>query len=104
MASFSSFALDAKFVAAYKDKVAPFGFNGLGKLVYDRTYSRLKEDGSREQWWETVLRVVNGCFGMQKRWILSEARTWNESKAQGSAQVMYDRIFNMKFLPPGKLN
>ena len=27
---------------------------------------------------------------------------WNAWKAQHSAQEMYDRIFNMKFLPPGR--
>ena len=27
---------------------------------------------------------------------------WNAWKAQHSAQEMYDRIFSMKFLPPGR--
>ena len=27
---------------------------------------------------------------------------WNEEKAQRSAEIMYDKIFNMKFLPPGR--
>ena len=27
---------------------------------------------------------------------------WNAWQAQKSAQEMYDRIFNMKFLPPGR--
>ena len=27
---------------------------------------------------------------------------WNEFKAENSAQEMYDRMFMMKFLPPGR--
>ena len=96
------FRLSGNFVAKYKRKKAPFGFNGLGELVYNRTYSRLKEDGKNEQWWETVQRVVEGTFNMQKRHIDSHGLGWNAWKAQHTAQEMYDRIFNMKFLPPGR--
>ena len=34
------------FLEQYKDKQPPWGFNGLGYMVYRRTYSRVKEDGS----------------------------------------------------------
>ena len=96
------FRLSDNFVSKYKRKKAPFGFNGLGELVYQRTYSRIKKDGKNEQWWETVQRVVEGTFNMQKRHIDSHGLGWNAWKAQHSAQEMYDRIFNMKFLPPGR--
>ena len=39
------FKLSENFINKYKRKKAPFGFNGLGELVYMRTYSRIKEDG-----------------------------------------------------------
>ena len=39
---------------------------------------------------------------MQKNWIDSHQLGWNPWQAQASAQDMYDRIFNMKFLPPGR--
>ncbi|RIA91848.1 hypothetical protein C1645_736812 [Glomus cerebriforme] len=39
---------------------------------------------------------------MQKRWIEQNDLTWDSTKAQDSAQAMYDKIFNMKFLPPGR--
>ncbi len=97
-----TFELNANFVANYSKLDPPFGFAGLGKLVYKRTYSRKLDDGSDEEWWQTVRRVVNGCFRMQERWIKGECRTWSDSKAQRSAMEMYDRIFNMKFLPPGR--
>ena len=96
------FQLSANFVAKYKRKKAPFGFNGLGELVYMRTYSRIKEDGKNERWWETVQRVVEGTYSMQMNHIESHQLGWNPWQAQKSAQEMYDRIFNMKFLPPGR--
>ena len=96
------FQLSDNFVDKYKRKKPPFGFNGLGELVYMRTYSRIKENGKNERWWETVKRVVEGTYSMQKNWIDSHQLGWNPWQAQKSAQDMYDRIFNMKFLPPGR--
>ena len=96
------FKLSEKFIEKFKRKKAPFGFNGLGELVYMRTYSRLKEDGKNERWWETVQRVVEGTYSMQKNHIESHQLGWNAWQAQASAQDMYERIFTMKFLPPGR--
>ena len=58
------FTLSEKFINKFKEKT--FGFNGLGELVYMRTYSRIKDDGKNERWWETVLKVVEGTA---MRWI-----------------------------------
>jgi len=102
MTTENRFQLSDNFINKYRRKRAPFGFNGLGELVYNRTYSRLKDDGKNEQWFETVQRVVEGTFNMQKRHIEANGLGWNAWKAQHSAQAMYDRIFNMKFLPPGR--
>ena len=96
------FTLSDNFIKKYKNKKPPFGFGGLGELVFFRTYSRIKENGKNEQWWETVQRVVEGTYSMQKEWIDQNELEWNPWKAQNSAQEMYDRIFNMKFLPPGR--
>jgi|TARA_R110000782_G_scaffold84186_2_gene164388 ribonucleoside-triphosphate reductase len=98
----TAFHLSEHFMNKFKRKKAPFGFNGLGELVYNRTYSRLKADNKNEQWWETVQRVVEGTFNMQKRHIDANGLGWNAWKAQHSAQQMYERIFTMKFLPPGR--
>jgi hypothetical protein len=90
-------------VAQYASEPPPFGFNGLGELVYRRTYSRMKADGrSREQWFETVERVVNGAFSMQKEWLMRNQLEWDNESMQQTAQEMYRRIFTMKFLPPGR--
>jgi len=96
------FRLPDAFVDSYASREPAFGFNGLGKLVYERTYARPTADGGREQWLETVERVVNGTFNMQKRWIEESDLGWNEREAQEVAQDMYERIFTMKFLPPGR--
>ena len=96
------FVLSENFINKYKRKKVPFGFNGLGELVYMRTYSRIKDDGKNERWWETIKRVVEGTYSMQKNHIDTHQLGWNPWQAQRSAQEMYDRMFNMKFLPPGR--
>jgi ribonucleotide reductase alpha subunit len=96
------FELRNSFINKYKNKKPPFGFNGLGELTYFRTYSRKKADGSNEQWHETIRRVVEGTYSIQKRHIIKSGLGWDEEKAYESAEEMYDRMFNMKFLPPGR--
>jgi hypothetical protein len=66
------FTLDGRFVGQFAYQKPKFGFNGLGELVYRRTYSRIKDDGHNEEWYETVARVVQGTFRMQKDWILAQ--------------------------------
>ena len=38
----TAFHLSEHFMNKFKRKKAPFGFNGLGELVYNRTYSQTK--------------------------------------------------------------
>jgi hypothetical protein len=90
-------------VQSYRHIKPDFGYNGLGMVTYYRTYSRLKTDGTNEHWYETVKRVVEGAYSLQKDHILNNELGWNDRKAQLSAQEMYDRIFTMKFLPPGRM-
>jgi hypothetical protein len=96
------FSLSKEFVAKYAERVAPFGFNGVGEFTYQRTYSRIKPDGKNEQWHETVERVVNGTYELQRKWVESRSLGWDDSKAQASAQEMFDRMYNLKFTPPGR--
>ena len=96
------FELEKSFVEKYSKQRVNFGFNGLGELTYYRTYSRLKDNGENEKWFETVERVVNGIYSIQKKHIHEQDLGWNENKAQVSAQEMYERMFNFKFLPPGR--
>lgn len=94
--------LYSKFITGYRNKVPSFGFNGLGELVYRRTYSRVKDNKDNEEWYETIERVVNGTYNMMKKWIEEHDLGWQDSKGQTSMQEMYDRIYDMKFLPPGR--
>ena len=96
------FALDPHFVASYAETKPPFGFNGLGELVFATRYARQLQDDRKEVWHETVRRVVEGCYSMQLRWITSNRLGWEPARAQRSAQEMYRRIFKMQFLPPGR--
>lgn len=105
------FKISSDFVKQYSTRDPKFGFNGLGYLVYMRTYSRLVEKRDpvtgvlkqvNEQWFETVERVVNGTYDIMKNWIKTHGLHWNDTKAQKSAQKMYKLIFEMKFLPPGR--
>lgn len=52
--------------------------------------------------YESIERVVNGTFHMQKNWLERNHLPWDPLKAQKVAQEMYRRIFEMKFLPPGR--
>lgn len=98
----SEFSLSKTFLKSQKNRVPNFGFNGLGELVYLRTYSRVKENGEKEEWWETCKRVVEWVYNTQKEHIERQRLGWDNKKAQASAQEMYERIFDMKFLPPGR--
>jgi len=98
-----TFRLPSDFVAQYAKKTPPFGFNGLGEVTYRRSYSRMKEDGINEEWFETIERVVNGTYTMMHAAASkNEDSPWVEDKAVASAMTMYDKMFKMKFLPPGR--
>lgn len=105
--SLFSFKLTEEFVSSYKDKKAPFGYrdaggNSVGEITFLRTYSRKKEDGTKETWSEVCERVTNGTYSLQKDYAKSQRLPWNDSKAQSSAKEFYDRLFNLKWTPPGR--
>jgi ribonucleoside-triphosphate reductase (thioredoxin) len=95
-----SFKLSDSFIEKFKGKQPNWG--PLGPVVYYRTYSRVKEDGTNEEFYETLRRVVEGCFDIQKKHCEKLCLPWNNSKAQKTAQEMYQRMWDFKFLPPGR--
>jgi ribonucleoside-triphosphate reductase len=102
-----SFQLKDDFLATYKTTPPPFGFkdaggNSLGELVFIRTYSRVKDDGTKEKWWEVCERVINGMYSIQKDHAKSNRLPWSDPKAAASAKEAYDRMFNLKWTPPGR--
>jgi ribonucleoside-triphosphate reductase len=107
MSSFFSFRLTDDFVAGYKDKKAPFGYrdaagNSVGEITFLRTYSRLKEDGTKETWADVCERVINGMYSLQKDHCKTNRLPWNDTKAQTSAKEAFDRLFQLKWTPPGR--
>jgi len=102
-----SFHLADDFVAGYKSKKVPWGYvdaggNAVGEITFLRTYSRLKEDGTKETWVEVCERVINGMYSLQKDHAKLNRLPWNDAKAQASAKEAYDRLFNLKWTPPGR--
>ena len=73
-----------EFTNKYKNKQPSWGFNGLGYIVYKRTYARVKSDGNTEEWHETVQRCVNG------------AQEIGAGYTKDEAQALYDYVFNLK--------
>lgn len=105
--SLFSFRLSDDFIASYKDKKVPFGYtdaagNSVGEITFLRTYSRLKEDGTKETWVDVCERVINGMYSIQKDHCKSQRLPWNDAKAQASAKDAFDRLFNLKWTPPGR--
>jgi ribonucleoside-triphosphate reductase (thioredoxin) len=94
------FHLSDKFAAEWSTKRPDWG--PIGEITYRRTYSRRKADGAYEEWHETVRRVVEGVYTYQKWHCRKLGLPWSDQKAQRSAQEMYELIFTMKFLPPGR--
>ena len=76
--------LPEEFLNEYKTKKPNWGYNGLGEIVYKRTYSRKKEDGTNEEWWETIARCINGAQKIGADYTPKEA------------QRLYDLVFNLK--------
>lgn len=105
--SMYSFRISQDFVEEYKTKKPPFGYqdaagNSVGEITFLRTYSRLKEDGTKETWAEVCERVINGMYSLQKDHCKTNRLPWNDAKAQASAKDAFDRLFNLKWTPPGR--
>jgi adenosylcobalamin-dependent ribonucleoside-triphosphate reductase len=101
------FRLTDDFVDSYRSKVPPFGYrdaggNSVGEITFLRTYSRLKEDGKKETWVDVCERVINGMYSLQKEHCKKNRLPWNDAKAQASAKEGFDRLFNLKWTPPGR--
>lgn len=107
MSTFLSFQLKDTFVNEYRDREVPWGFvdaagTPVSEIVFLRTYSRVREDGSKETWVDVCERVINGMFSLQKDYAKENRLPWNDAKAHRSAQEAFDRMFHFKWTPPGR--
>ncbi len=96
------FKLSERFLEQYKTKQPNWG--PLGYITFKRTYARALPDqgGRTEEYWETVQRVVEGCYTIQLNHCRNLKLPWNPQKAQRSAQEMFRLMWDFKFLPPGR--
>lgn len=97
--------LKSDFVSKYKHSLSPFKTE-LGKFVYYRTYSRpVPAENKREDWWETVFRVVEFNMDLQldamkRQGIVITQEVLNQLKAE--AEEIYDHMFNLRLFPSGR--
>ena len=76
--------LPKEFLTEYITKTPPFGFAGLGYIVFKRTYARRLADGNSEEYWQTIARCINGAQKIGATYTKQEA------------QKLFDLIFNLK--------
>ena len=99
------FRLSESFIEPYKNQEVPWG--PLGYVTFKRTYSRRLSEfdpdvEGTEEWWQTCRRVIEGMFDIQKEHVVRLGLEWNDQKAQRTAKDAYDRLFNLKWTPPGR--
>jgi adenosylcobalamin-dependent ribonucleoside-triphosphate reductase len=104
-ANIRRFRLSDAFLEPYKSKEVPWG--PIGYVTYKRTYSRRlsefdSEASGSEEWWQTCKRVIEGMFDMQKQHVFLLGLEWNDAKAQRTAKDAYERLFTLKWTPPGR--
>jgi hypothetical protein len=96
-----SFKLSEDFVNSYKTQQPDWG--PIGYFTYKRTYARMIEaENRKEEFWETIRRVIEGCYSIQKEHCMKLSLPWSDKKAQKSAQRMFEKIWNFKLCPPGR--
>jgi ribonucleoside-triphosphate reductase len=99
------FKLSENFIDQYKEQEVPWG--PLGYITFKRTYARRLEETipgtpGTEEWHQTCRRVIEGMFDIQKQHVFLLGLEWNDAKAQRTAKDAYDRLFNLKWTPPGR--
>ena len=102
-----SFKLSQEFIDQFATKEVDWGYkdaggNALGEITFIRSYSRLKDDNTKEKWYEVCERVVNGMYTLQKDHCLLNRLPWDDAQARLSAEEAYTRMFEFKWLPPGR--
>lgn len=95
------FTLSEDFLSNFRGKQPKWG--PIGYVTYKRTYARkINEEGESEEFWQTLKRVVEGVFTIQRRHCHVNKLPWSHRKAQNSAQKMFQLMWEFKFSPPGR--
>ena len=91
------FKLENDFKNKLKKLTPNFGFNGLGEVVFRRTYSRDNED-----WADVVIRVMEGVMSIRKQHFINNSLQWKDENMMQFSEEMALSLFNMEWLPPGR--
>lgn len=94
------FKLSDTFIDNFRGKQPEWG--PLGYFIFKRTYARFLDDGTTEEFWQTLQRVVEGTFNIQKFHARKHFIPWDDYQAQKNAKEMYQRMWDLKFLPSGR--
>lgn len=83
--------LSNEFINSYATQTPPWGFGGLGEIVYLRTYSR-KIDGldRTETWTETIKRIIDGAVEI--------GVPFSEKEAEN----LFDHMYNLRCTVAGR--
>ena len=96
------FAFRNEFKQNLKSRQVDWGYGGLSEFTYYRTYARKMSDGSLETWADCTIRVIEGFFSILKTNALSSYVTWDEKRAHKLAEEAAERLFEFKWMPPGR--
>ena len=85
--------LSEDFLAPYTEKAPPWGFDGLGYIVFKRTYARTldEKEHTTEEWWQTLRRVVDG------------AEAIGAGLTEAESERLFDYMFNLKASVGGRM-
>jgi len=93
----SRFKLNPATIAEVMQLTPSFGFNGLGEVVFRRTYSR-----NNESWNDVVVRVIEGTLSIRKEHFARNFLSWDDEDWQPYAREMALSLFQMEWMPPGR--
>lgn len=83
--------LSNDFLIRYENLTPPWGFGGMGEVVYLRTYSRKIEGTDRsEKWVDTIKRIIDGAVDIGVKFTQQEAES------------LFDHMFNLRCTVSGR--
>ncbi len=85
-----------------RDTGYKFGFGGLSDTVYYRTYSQLNNINKKENFPDTIIRVIQGVMSIRKNWYIIHGIYWDETYWKQIALRMGEACMKLQMLPPGR--
>jgi adenosylcobalamin-dependent ribonucleoside-triphosphate reductase len=83
--------LTKEFIAKYDTQTPPWGFGGLGEIVFLRTYSRkIEGTDATESWTQTIKRVIDGAVEIGVPYTQEEA------------EALFEHMFNLRCSVAGR--